>query len=273
MSLFYGFATSLNTVITTTGYTPPAAISSIYPNVICSVYNPGTLVLATITDINGLGVANPFTINTDGSFKFYGVGASYDLKFTVGSPESPPVFAELLIPSYTFATLSAAAAALAGRVARVTDRNNLLFMDDGTQWVSAPTAEGSWTPAIQGTGGQVGQVHSVQVGRWLKTGRLVFVQGRVTLTTLGTVTGSVQIGGLPFTSENTAQNYAAASIAFWNNLSVAKVHLLGYIEVNTTAIRLVGANAAALSSATDLVQADLSDTFSIGFSAVYRSTT
>src|SRR6478736_6315612 len=58
--------------------------------------------------------------------------------------------------------------------------------------------EGSWTPTITGSGGASGQAYTNQVGRYIKVGKLVTCWGRVTLSTLGTVTTDALIGGLPF---------------------------------------------------------------------------
>src|SRR5690348_8218660 len=59
--------------------------------------------------------------------------------------------------------------------------------------------EGTFTPTITGSTSASGQVYSLQVGFYTKIGRLVHFSLQVQLSTLGTITGSVRIGGLPFT--------------------------------------------------------------------------
>lgn len=130
--------------------------------------------------------------------------------------------------------------------------------------------EGSWTPSIGGSGGQSGQVYTVQVGRYIKIGKLVMCQFRVTLSTLGTVTTSVQVHGLPFSSENTTNNVAICPVN-WFALTTAMVYVSGVLNPNTTAITLLGTTAAATGLTTALVQGDLSNTTTIDGTLTYRA--
>jgi hypothetical protein len=110
----------------------------------------------------------------------------------------------------------------------------------------------------------------VQVGRYVKIGKLVTVQCRVTLSTLGTITTNVQIQGLPFTAENTT-NQVGTGIVRWTSLTTAVVYLGGTVEPNSTAITIVAA-AAASTSLSALAQADLSATTSFDANVTYRAT-
>ena len=74
--------------------------------------------------------------------------------------------------------------------------------------------EGSWTPALQFGGAAVGMGATV-LGIYTKIGRVVFFQGRVTLSDKGSSTGNALIQGLPFTSRNLANSSHAITI--WNN--------------------------------------------------------
>jgi hypothetical protein len=59
--------------------------------------------------------------------------------------------------------------------------------------------EGTWTPIYYGSSGSIGATaYSTQSGRYTKIGRLVFINGTVTLTNNGDWTGNVRIAGLPF---------------------------------------------------------------------------
>jgi hypothetical protein len=129
--------------------------------------------------------------------------------------------------------------------------------------------EGSWTPTIGGSGGQSGQVYSVQVGRYVKVGKLVTAQVSVTLSTLGTITGNVQIQGLPFTAENTTDLRSSCAIN-WASTTTAYVYLTGILNPNTTAITLAGATAAATALG-NLAQADLSNTTFFTATISYRA--
>jgi hypothetical protein len=133
--------------------------------------------------------------------------------------------------------------------------------------------EGSWTPSIGGSGGQSGQTYAAngQVGRYIKVGKKVFVQGYILLTALGTVTTNAQIQGLPFTSENTTNLVSGLVIHYWNALANAKVMVTATIPANTTAATLFAAGAAA-TGLTVMVQGDLSNTTELYFSGTYRAT-
>lgn len=131
--------------------------------------------------------------------------------------------------------------------------------------------EGSWTPTFGGSGGQSGQAYSLQVGRYIKVGKKVFVEGRVTLSTLGTLTGSVQIQGLPFTSENVSSLSAACNCGFVANLAAATFSQLGgFVDTNATTITLHGFKGAATGTSA-VAQADFTATTSIIFSATYQA--
>ena len=131
--------------------------------------------------------------------------------------------------------------------------------------------EGTWTPTITGTTSASGQVYTTQVGKYVKIGKLVQAQAYVVLSTLGTITGGVQIGGLPFTSENTTNQFSPAIVTFWDVLTTAMVFVGGYVNPNTAKINIVGATAAATSIA-GLGQGDLSNTTALMGTALYSAT-
>lgn len=153
---------------------------------------------------------------------------------------------------------------------------------DGTIWNKAAVdalmdavdaalpKEGSWTPVLGGAGGTSGQTYTVQVGRYIKTGQLVQAQCYAVLSAKGTITGNVQIQGLPFVSENTANLYAHAAV-YWNNTATSWVNLQGYIPSNTSAITIVGNAAAAIGSSTNLTTADIGNTTQMMVTILYRA--
>lgn len=62
--------------------------------------------------------------------------------------------------------------------------------------------EGTFTPTLLGSSGQSGQVYSIQTGAYVKVGKWVFGGGRVGLTTAGTFTGTLRLGGFPVPAAN-----------------------------------------------------------------------
>ena len=78
-----------------------------------------------------------------------------------------------------------------------------------------PFAQGTFTPTLLGGGSNPTVAYSAQIGRWQRIGRLVFFSLVVTTTARSGGTGSLIIGGLPFTSATTGA-HAMASIRISN---------------------------------------------------------
>ena len=131
--------------------------------------------------------------------------------------------------------------------------------------------EGSWTPAIGGSGGQSGQAYTTQVGKYIKKGKEVTAYFQVRLSTLGTVTTNVQVQGFPFTAENTTDLRGPLVITHFSALTSNVTVIGGYIEPNTTAATLTFAAAAGTGMGT-MVQADLSNTTVLVGSVTYAAT-
>lgn len=104
--------------------------------------------------------------------------------------------------------------------------------------------EGAWTPVIGGSGGTSGQTYGTTSGRYTKVGRMVFVEFTITLTVKGTITGAVQIQGLPFTPSGVTAGLVIPQFA---NMGTNWI-TLGGIPGGGTAITLYGMQAAAASS-------------------------
>jgi hypothetical protein len=100
--------------------------------------------------------------------------------------------------------------------------------------------EGTWVPVIGGATSTSGQTYTTQGGWYVKIGRLVTVGYNCVLSAKGTITGPVQIQGLPFV---VAVLFSGAFVSHFTGLAVAKAMIGGYCYVGTTAIQLVGTNA------------------------------
>ena len=77
---------------------------------------------------------------------------------------------------------------------------------------------GSWTPVYQGAGGTSGGGYGAQAGTYTKIGQLVHLQAYVNATSKGTLTGSLKIGGFPFTVNPTNQSAGAIGYQIGYNL-------------------------------------------------------
>lgn len=58
--------------------------------------------------------------------------------------------------------------------------------------------EGTWTPSLKFGGNAVGMTYATQTGRYTKAGRLVVLEGSITLTAKGSSVGAPTVTGIPF---------------------------------------------------------------------------
>ena len=111
----------------------------------------------------------------------------------------------------------------------------------------------TFTPVLGGAGGTSGQTYSLQSGRICRVGGLVFWSVAIVLTAKGTITGNVEIQGLPYVPR---QKSAGTVVAL--NLATTKVDVNATIEAALAPIAVFG-KAAAATSGTQLVTADIAN--------------
>jgi hypothetical protein len=90
--------------------------------------------------------------------------------------------------------------------------------------------EGTWTPVIGGETSESGQTYSYRVGTYTRIGNTVVARFDVRASTKGTITGLLQIKGLPFTMSGGGYG----NISYYSNMAS-----------NTTYIALQGTGTAA----------------------------
>jgi hypothetical protein len=88
--------------------------------------------------------------------------------------------------------------------------------------------EGTWTPTLP-NGGTL----TVEGATYTKIGRLVNVRGYIQDITPTANTSQFQIGGLPFTTGNTAQSYGAGSISFSSVYDASGLGILNRVNGNS----------------------------------------
>lgn len=81
---------------------------------------------------------------------------------------------------------------------------------------------GTWVPTIQDASASdaESQTYSLQLGYYMKIGNHVFIQARLVITSLGSLSGALRIGGLPFKSTSVAQAISSISVGQALNLSI-----------------------------------------------------
>lgn len=126
----------------------------------------------------------------------------------------------------------------------------------------------AWTPVLGGSGGTSGQTYSIQKGWYIKIGKLVVAGFKITLTAKGTITGSCQIQGLPFTVGSTT-NQIFTNIVRHVALATNWVNVVASPNSGATTADVTGANAAAASNETALVTADIANATQMAGTIIY----
>jgi len=121
--------------------------------------------------------------------------------------------------------------------------------------------EGTWTPVIAFGGAAVGVTYGVQVGAYVKIGKVVFFTCRLVLSSNGTSVGAATIGGLPFTPD--AINYLRCLAAARVGVTLTR-EMYGKINVNDATIYLITTSGNE-SSLTEVEISDTADIFVIGY--------
>jgi hypothetical protein len=100
--------------------------------------------------------------------------------------------------------------------------------------------EGTWTPVI--SDGTNNATSNVSVGTYVKTGNHVHVQGRVRLSSLGSVSGAsnIRLTGLPFAGAGPSNNFSAMTVGRAINLNLtAGTTVCGDLRTAVTHVLLV----------------------------------
>jgi hypothetical protein len=136
--------------------------------------------------------------------------------------------------------------------------------------------EGTWTPAFTPASGAFGSIgYTYNTGSYTKVGRLVTVTGRLqvdgTAPTIGTATGNLLIGGLPFTAGIGQNFYTAMSFTFVTGWASTFAPSSAYVAQNTATAVLVKRASSdgneTIMTAADLISAGANSGFMI--SATY----
>ena len=132
-------------------------------------------------------------------------------------------------------------------------------------------AEGTFNPTIAGASTAGTTTYTLQSARYVKIGKLVWIQGYVTWTA-ATGTGVIQVGGLPFTidSASSAPHYPAISID--SNLAIATATwVFGRADNGNTYFSIFGSIQSTGVGVNSSLAANTNNT--IQFSGMYIATT
>jgi hypothetical protein len=126
--------------------------------------------------------------------------------------------------------------------------------------------EGTFTPTVSGTSTAGAGTYTNQAGWYVKVGNLVHYNAFIAITA-HTGTGNTVLGGLPFTSLNSALNISPCAIAYTDNLTLTAGNIVqASVNANATTIAVyqtqTGGGAIAL--------VPLDTAFTITLSGTYR---
>lgn len=133
---------------------------------------------------------------------------------------------------------------------------------------------GTWTPVLAGSSTAGTQTYGTQVGRWTRTGRIVFIDFQIILTAKdGTTSGNMRITGLPFAAVTAADNVwpvALSNVDNWDlNVGAGRYTVSAHIISGgqTIQLREMGDNVASAV----LTEADFGNTSSIAGAGWYEA--
>lgn len=98
--------------------------------------------------------------------------------------------------------------------------------------------EGTWTPVFTATGGNPTVTYSKQEGRYVKVGKMVLVQFDLRWTAKSGGSGTVFIGGLPFTADG-GYNYGVIAEKQNVNLDAGYSYLTAEVYPSGTQILII----------------------------------
>lgn len=131
-----------------------------------------------------------------------------------------------------------------------------------------PAASTAITPIITGNTSATGQAYSVQSCHWIREGKLIILQGQVTLSTLGTIVGAVliQLNSLPVGPSGNVP----ITMGFWSNMTTSIEWLGGYLSASNNQIVLQMRTSPGV-NVQSLVQGDLSNTSNFVFGCAFAT--
>lgn len=182
-------------------------------------YSAGTTTpKATYTDYTGVTpLSNPVVLDSAGRAEIWGTG-SYKLEVT-DSSGAPIYTTDNVSPSSSSGDMTKAVydpASINEQLVGLTAVQNLTnkTINFGQSTLSHYD-EDVWTPTIIAGTTPGTPTYSAQVGSYERIGRQVRASFKITLSGwTGSPAGSIQIGGLPFTSNNTANDVTVNAMAY-----------------------------------------------------------
>jgi len=126
--------------------------------------------------------------------------------------------------------------------------------------------EGTWTPTITNASSYV-----MQVGRYVKIGKLVYINADIVCSFTNTGTTVQKIGGLPFTIDNVTAMYPIGTIFPVQGFNQANFNLSPQGDVNATTVTLYTSSPSPSVNYAFVISNTFGTTVEFEFSMVYRA--
>jgi len=141
----------------------------------------------------------------------------------------------------------------------------------GTSELLDDYEEGTWTPTLDGDGGSAGSIAFTSAGTYTKVGQLVQISGFFLLSALGSYTGRVRIGGLPFSSNVTAYSASWGS-GFFQDINAANTYMTITPQIGSVSFtEVLFSGSVSGSGGTALNWPEITSTTAISFTITYRT--
>ena len=139
-----------------------------------------------------------------------------------------------------------------------------LSFDNGTNLLSNYVDKTSWTPTLAFSGGNTGITYTTQAGYYSRIGNIVYYTASIILSSKGSSTGTVRLGGLPLTpwTSDTRGTLIAGKVTYTGSgISVVATHGDAYFTVE------IGSQAGA--AVTNMDNTHLINTSTFDYSGYY----
>jgi hypothetical protein len=129
--------------------------------------------------------------------------------------------------------------------------------------------EGTFTPSLQFGGASVGVSYVASFGRYVKVGRLVYVNIAIHINNKGTSTGSATVSGLPFTQDASGTNFPNLSLRSVTGITFTNC-LYATANDGATTVTLMDDNGSGTQA--NLTNADFLNATEFNITGVYETT-
>lgn len=148
------------------------------------------------------------------------------------------------------------------------------YVDGLSNWSSDIVGQagisGTWTPSFGAGGGTQGAVTKA-VGTYFTVGKLVFVQGLMTIAKGTLSAGAVYIAGLPIASRATTDDYQYINVGEWNTLVLGAGYTNLTLRIAPSSFTAVLIKSGQSVPSAVVNPADFPDPMNLNFSGVYEA--